>query len=132
LKSLSVDLREMLAARWELAKLELQEQSRLLGNLVAVCILSAIMALTALPLLVWCLADRLDGWLSISRHDWLLYIALGLLGVALVSTVTAIIRFRCRVTGLQETLEELQEDLVWLRDWTGKEEPPPKIDGKRE
>jgi uncharacterized membrane protein YqjE len=118
LRSFGAELREMAAARWELARLELLAQRKVFGNLAGALIAAMLMALTALPLLAWCLADALDGWYGVSRGLWLFGFAIGLLITALSSGYLAIRRFRRHATGLQETIEELREDLVWLRDWT--------------
>ncbi len=119
LKSLAAELGEMAAARWELARLELLSQRDQASRLAVVCLLAAVMALTALPLLVWCLADALSGWHHISRAAWLIGISLGLLLLAAVSGFGAVRRFRRQASGLQETLEELHEDVLWLCEWTG-------------
>jgi uncharacterized membrane protein YqjE len=124
LKSLAADLREMAAARWQLARLELLGQRDRAVRLVIVCVVATVMALTALPLLVWCLADSLDGWHSISRTTWLGGISVALLLLAALGSYLAIRRFRRQATGLQETLEELREDILWLREWAGRESPP--------
>ncbi len=136
LKSLVADLREMVAARWELARLELLSQRNHLIGLIVVCVVAAVMALTALPLLVWCLADALDGWHNVSRVAWLLGFSLGLLLAAALGSYLAVRRFCRQSTGLQETLEELREDVLWLRDWAGhssrpgrSEDGPPPPDG---
>jgi uncharacterized membrane protein YqjE len=129
LKSLAAEVREMAASRWELARLELVAQGKMLTRLVCIGFAAALMTLVALPLLAWCLADALDGWLGVARSGWLLGMAVGLLGFALLSGIFAVRRFRRRATGLQETLEELREDIVWLREWFGG---GPRDDGSRE
>jgi uncharacterized membrane protein YqjE len=124
LKLLAADLREMAAARWELVRLELLGQRNRIIALAVVCLVAVVMALTALPLLVWCLAASLDGWHGISLTAWLLTFALGLLLTAALSSYLAIRRFRCQSTGLQETLDELREDVLWLRELAGRGPPP--------
>jgi uncharacterized membrane protein YqjE len=119
-QSLAVALRDMAATRWQLARLELVAQSKQLGSLVAVIFVSLVMVMTTLPLFVWCLADWLDGWHAIPRIVWLLAFAGGLFVTALLSTGCAVRRFRRQAVGLQETMEELREDLVWFREWTGR------------
>ena len=110
------ELREMAAARWELARLELEADRRTLRGLVLAWLIALLMALTALPVLVVCLAEMLAGWQNVPRSVWLLGFGLGLLAIALLGGCLAWRRFRRRVVGLQETLEELREDLVWLRE----------------
>jgi uncharacterized membrane protein YqjE len=116
LDALVAGLREMAAARWELARLELKADIRAVKRLAVVCLVAAVMALTALPLLAVCLADLLDGCGNIVRAGWLLIFGAGLLLAAAAVVPFAVGRFRRRFLGLQETLEELREDLLWLRE----------------
>ena len=76
------------------------------------------MVLTSLPLVFVCLADVLDGCLHIPRYGWLLIFIAALLLAAVAGSLLAWRRFRRRFVGLQETLEELREDLLWLREKT--------------
>ena len=47
---------------------------------------------------------------------------MGLLVAAALVAWLAWRRFRRRFVGLEETLEELREDLVWLQEWGGQNE----------
>ncbi len=114
--ALGGELREMAAARWELARLELEADLRSAKQLAIAWLAAAVMGLAALPLLAVRLAEALDGCGNIARGDWLLIFAGGLLIVALAGSHLAWRRFRRRFVGLQETLEELREDLVWLQE----------------
>jgi len=116
LGALGGELREMASQRWELARLELQADLLSAKRLAIAWLAAAVMALTALPLLAVCLAEALDGWGHIARGSWLLIFAGGMLIVALGGGHLAWRRFRRRFVGLQETLEELREDLVWLQE----------------
>ena len=118
LGALGGELREMAAARWELARLELQADLRATKQLAIAWLAAAVMALTALPLAAVWLAEALDGCGHIARREWLLIFAGGLLVLALTGGQLAWRRFRRRFLGLQETLEELHEDLVWLGEKT--------------
>ena len=120
LDSLVAEFREMAAARWELARLELEADVRSVKRLLVVCLVAAVMAITALPILVVCLAELLDGYGGIVRAGWLLIFAAGLLFAAAVVVPFAVYRFRRRFVGLQETREELREDLLWLREAKGR------------
>jgi hypothetical protein len=110
------ELREMASARWELARLELQADLLSVKRLAIAWLAAAVMALAALPLLAVCAAEALDGCGNIPRGGWLLIFADGLLMLALGGSYFAWRRFRRRFVGLQETLEELREDLVWLQE----------------
>jgi hypothetical protein len=116
LDALGDDLRETAEARWQLARLELRADLGAVKRLAVAWSVAAAMALTSLPLLAICLAEVLDGRYGISRQYWLLIFAGVLLVLALGGALLAWRGFRRRFTGLEETLEELREDLAWLRE----------------
>jgi uncharacterized membrane protein YqjE len=115
------DVQEMLALRWQLASLELRAAVNQLRSLAIALTIAAMMGLTSLPLVAVYLAEVLDGQWGVSRQAWLLFLALGLLSCALLIGLSAYRVFRRRFVGLEESWEELQEDLVWLREWTEQE-----------
>jgi uncharacterized membrane protein YqjE len=119
LNALGDELRGMAAARWQLAQLELKADLQSVKRLAIVWLMAGVMALTSLPLLASSLAEVLDGRYGIARGMWLLIFAGGLLFFALAGGYLAWRRFRRRFIGLQETLEELREDLLWLREKSG-------------
>ena len=119
LGALGVELRQMAALRWQLARLELQSDVRSVIRLAIGWLIAALAALTALPLAVVLLADALDGVAAIGRGGWLLIFAVALLTAALAGGYLAWRRFCRRFVGLRETLEELREDLIWLREMSG-------------
>jgi uncharacterized membrane protein YqjE len=121
LRFLAADVQEMVQLRWELARLELQADLRNIKRLVIFFCAAAVMILTALPLLVSYLAEKLDGWQGIARGGWLLIFGLVLLGAGAVVALGAWIWFRRRFLGLQESLEELREDLEWMKESMKKE-----------
>jgi hypothetical protein len=117
--ALGAELREMASARWELARLELLADLRAVKRLAIVWLMSAVLALTALPLAAASLAEVLDRRAGISRGGWLLIFAGGLFVLALSGGYLAWRRFRRKFVGLRETMEELREDMLWLRDARG-------------
>ena len=119
---LGADLREMLNLRWQLALLELRADLESTRRVAIALSLAAVVALTALPLLAAAGAEALNQCLGVSRGGWLLIFGVTLLCGAFLSGWLAWRRFRSRLVGLQETLEELHEDLTWLRQLTGREE----------
>lgn len=123
LGSMTSELREMAMARWELARLEIEADLLSTKRLVTAWLVAAIMALTSLPLLAVALAETLDGCCDIARRDWLWIFAAGLLILALAGGYLAWRRFRRRFVGLEETLEELREDIVWLREKVRRDAP---------
>jgi len=116
LGALGDEWREMAGTRWELARLELQADLASAKRLGIAWVAAAVTALTALPLLAVCLAESLDGCGNVSRGGWLLILAGCLLFLALAGSYSAWRRFRRRFIGLEETLEELREDMLWLRE----------------
>jgi uncharacterized membrane protein YqjE len=114
--ALGVELREMLSARWELARLELAADLRSAQQLLVAWLAAIVLAIAALPVLVVCLAGVLDGRAGIPRTGWLLIFGGGLLLLAVAGGYLAWRRFRRRFIGLRETLEELREDVLWLQE----------------
>ena len=77
--ALHAELREMITARWDLARLEIQADLLAAKRLMFAGLIAVVLALTALPLLAVCAADALGGWLEMSRGRWLLVFAAALL-----------------------------------------------------
>jgi hypothetical protein len=127
LGALGGKLREMAAAHWELARLEIESDLHLLRRLAVAWLAAAVMALAALPLAASALAEALDGRLGVPRIGWLLILAGGLLLLAAILASLAWRRFCRNFVGLTETLEELREDAVWLKEKSDgpKAEPNP-------
>lgn len=120
--SLGADLWEMVALRWELAGLELRAAAKQLKRLSITLLLLAVMVVSALPILAvaaaWALGKReLQG---IAFVGWLLIFGLGLLIGGAAGGLLAWRRFRRRFVGMEQTLEELHEDAVWLRQWVAR------------
>ena len=120
LRSLSRELREMFRLRWELFRLEAITDLRNSRRLLIAGFVAGVLILTSLPLVAAALADLLAGVWNIARWAWLLIFAGALLSTGLLAAYLAWRRFRRRFVGLQETLEELKEDRVWLEEWLGK------------
>jgi hypothetical protein len=116
LSGLTADLGEMLQLRFELARLEIQADIGHLKRLVFIWGVAAVTALTSLPLFATCAAEALDGRLGIARRGWLLIFGLVLLCTAFISVYVGRVWFRRRFVGLQQTLEELREDLEWVKE----------------
>ena len=117
--SLGADLREMAALRWELARLEVGEAIGNLKRLAMVLSAAAVMVITALPLLAAAAGEALAGRLGMGRVGWLLIFGAGLLVGGLATGYLAWRRFRRRFAGVEQTLEELHEDVAWLKGIRG-------------
>jgi uncharacterized membrane protein YqjE len=119
LGSLGVELREMAAARLELARLEIAADLLSAKRLTVAWAVALVMLLTSLPLVAVWMADVLSEWTGVARGAFLLGFAGCLLLASGVGGHLAWRRFRRNFVGLRETLEELQEDLLWLKEKTG-------------
>lgn len=116
LGALGAELREMAAARWELARLELESDFRSARRLAVALFVAAVMALVALPLAAAALAEAMEQWTGVSSGRWLLAFAGVLLVLSGLGSYLAWRRFCRKFIGLRETIEELREDMVWLKE----------------
>ena len=121
LGSLAAELREMAAARLELARLEIASDLLSAKRLAVAWLVALVMAFTALPLVAVWMAEVLSGLTSIPRGGWLLGFAGCLFLLSGIGGYLAWRRFRRNFLGLRETLEELREDVLWLKEKGGKE-----------
>jgi uncharacterized membrane protein YqjE len=126
LGGLASDAREMVRLRLELARMEIQADINNVKHLGFALAAACAMVFTALPLLAVSLAKTLAGCWGISERAWLLIFAFALLIFAAACAYGGWLRFRRRFVGLQETLEELREDLEWIRESRGSRKGPGK------
>ena len=122
---LASEFRRMAGLRWQLARLEFEAAVRLGKRLAIVWAIGAMMVSTALPLLLVSAAYLVP---EAVRAYFLLILGLALLLGAILAGWWAWRRFRRQFVGLEETLEELREDLVWLQEWSGRSEEEEKRD----
>jgi len=120
LTRLAGEVRRMAGLRWQLARLEVDASARRLRRLAILLAAGAVTVFTSLPILVvagaWLLPQPARPWfLGVVGGVLLLG---GFLGLA--AGWRAWRRFRRERFGLEETLEEIREDLVWLEEWTGR------------
>ena len=116
---LTAELRQMVDLRWQLARLELEGAARSVKRLAIVLAIAAGLALIAIPLVVVGTVLLLPEPM---RAPVALVAGFGLLAAACLAAWWARWRFRRQFAGLEETLEELREDLVWLEEWKGRVE----------
>jgi uncharacterized membrane protein YqjE len=117
---LAADVREMLALRGKLAILELREAAVSLRRLAVALAIAAVLTTVGLSVLAVAWAGSLDHHLGMSREAWLTVFGLGLLVLGMLLGGLAWWTFRRRFIALEETLEEIREDLIWLSEWTGE------------
>lgn len=122
--SLEADLRQTVTLRWQLARLEVEAAVGQIKRVAIALLIFAVMLLTALPILAVAAAGSLadPGGDGISFVEWLLIFGLGLLIGGVAGGWLAWRGFRRRFVGIEQTLEELREDGLWLRQWLGSEE----------
>jgi uncharacterized membrane protein YqjE len=118
---MAADLKDMVLLRWELARLELQSDARTLRGLAVCLAMAALAVLVSLPLLVAAGASAL-AIVALNEPIWLAIFGGSLLLGGLVGALLAWRYFRRRLTGLEQTLEELHEDVLWLREWAERSE----------
>ncbi|MBN2579116.1 MAG: phage holin family protein [Pirellulales bacterium] len=123
LGALSAQLREAFTLRSELARLEIAADLRRARRLAIIWIIAGALLLAAFPLPAVAAAELLDGCGGVPNWGWLLIFSGGLFLIALAAVFLAWRRFRRRLALLRQTLEELREDFLWLREWCGMEEP---------
>jgi uncharacterized membrane protein YqjE len=122
---LAADVRRMVGLHGQLARLELEASARRLRRLAMLLGAGAAMVLIGLPILgVWTAYVMPES----VRPYFLLVLgavlSCGGIGV-LLAVWRAWCRFRTERFGLEETLEELREDLVWLDEWVGRDATQP-------
>ena len=117
---LRAEVRAALAARWELARLELGAAALDIKRLVVALAIAGLLGLVSLPVFAVALADLLDGLAGLSRGGWLLAEFAALMLSAAGIAWFAYRRFQRQFAGLEETLEVLREDQAWLESLLGK------------
>ena len=119
-RELAGEALEMLQLRRELAELEVRHDLRTGRRLLIVGGAGLVFLLSGLPLLLVAAARGLATWTNLGQTAWLLI--LGAVSLLWGGTVmwAAYRRFRQDFSGLEGTLAELNEDLVWLQDWTSR------------
>lgn len=114
------DVAELAEARYRLAELEIRHDVAAGRRLAIAGGVGAVLLLVGMPVLVVLLANAVGKWLGDDPMWWLLSFGLALCLCGGATMWTAWRRFRRNFSGLQQSLEELREDILWLREWTGK------------
>lgn len=119
---LGADLRTMARLRWQLARLEWDAAVGQLRRLAVVLVLAGVAVLASLSVFAVAAVELLEGWLGVSRAGWLGVCGAALLVAGIVMAWLARRQFRRHFTGMQQTLEELREDALWIEEWMKKDE----------
>ncbi len=119
--ALADEVRALFDARWRLLRLEASAARDQLRRL-AICLgIAVVAALSSLPVFVVAAGDALDGVGGLPSWAW--HLTSGgvlLIGAALI-TWLAWRRFQREFVGLSESVEELREDAVWLREFSTRD-----------
>ena len=121
--SIGADLKQIARLRWQLARLEFETALDLIKGLAVRMVVVGVAMLVSLSVLIVAAVAALDGLLGIPFWGWLLATGLALL---IGSTAAGYLVWRWfwrRFAGMEQSLEELHEDLVWLKQYSGSEAP---------
>ena len=113
---LKSDVAELLSVRWRLGKLEIQAAAHSAQRLAAGAMIALLLVLVSLPVLVVALASALDGALGVALAGWSAIFGFGMLLSAAALGWFRYRRFRAEFVGLEQSLEELREDVIWLEE----------------
>ncbi len=119
---LGSDLRTMARLRWQLARLEWDAAAGQLRRLAVVLVLAGVAIVASLSVFAVAAAEMLEGWLGGSRAGRLGVCGAALLVVGIGAAWLAQRQFRRHFTGMQQTLEELREDALWIEEWLKKKD----------
>ncbi len=111
---------ELFDARWAMAQLEIRHNISAAKRLAIVGGVGAVLALTALPILVIAASTALSSITTLDETAWRLILGGGLLLLGLAAMLLSWRTFRGNFTGLSETASELQEDRRWLQELAGE------------
>ena len=121
--AVAAEAEQLVKLRWRLAEIELRESARTAQRFAVWASVAAVVLLTALPILIIATADWLNTSVPLGplSWTWLFGLAMALAGPLLGWLAWR--RFRRDFRGLEQSIEELREDIVWLREWSGKSDP---------
>ena len=114
------DVARMLELRRELAEAEIKSDVAATKRLAIVGGSAAVAALSGLPLLLTVVALQVDRYFELTFPWTAVCLGLLLLIFGALLGWSAWLRFRHDFLGLHESLDELREDLIWLRERFGE------------
>ncbi|MCL6504103.1 MAG: phage holin family protein [Pirellulales bacterium] len=124
LRQMQADLLASARARWRLLQIELLEARRTLLLAAAFALAAIVLGIVGLALLAAALAKVLEDWTGLDSGPLLAIEGALLLILGATIGWLAWRRFRCELRLFEQSLEELQEDLHWLRQhWEGQQRP---------
>lgn len=117
LRPLAAELSRMVDLRRRLAALEIAHDKRLITRSVIGGGAGVLAAIIGVTLLLQAVASSLATD-TISATAWTVILGAVLFAPGILLLAHAIHKVRSRFCGLQGTLAEINEDLIWLREWT--------------
>jgi protein-S-isoprenylcysteine O-methyltransferase Ste14 len=109
------EVTHLAALRWRLAEIELRESVQTAKRFSICAIVAGVLLLTSLPVFV----VSLSAWLLPDLSwAWIAGLLLAIAGLAIAWFAWR--RFRREFRGLEQSIEELREDLVWIKEWSGR------------
>ena len=123
------ELTEMISLRRQLAEAEIRSDVALARWVVVVGGIGLVVVLCGLPVLLVSLALQFENWIGADSHFWSIFLGIVLVVAGALTMWTVWQRFRHEFLGLRESLGELKEDLVWLREWVEDQKDSSNDDG---
>lgn len=111
------DLHEMLELRLALVQLEVRVAMRQVTWLALAVSVFSVIGVAGASLFAVLAAEALSQWLAWTRPQAFLVVGAGLGLIGLLGILAAIRIFRRNFTGLETSVAELREDLVWLEEY---------------
>ncbi len=117
LAGMADEVTHLAALRWRLAELELRQSAQTAKRFSIWAIVAAALLITSLPVFV----VALSAWLLPNlAWCWIPALLLAIAGVAIGWLAWR--RFRREFRGMEQSIEELREDLVWAKEWSDRGE----------
>jgi H+/Cl- antiporter ClcA len=123
LSGMADEAAQLATLRWRLAEIELRESAQTTKRFAIWAIVALVLLLTSLPIFVVALSAWLDQLATLPGNvswTWILGLTLAIGGTAVGWFSWR--RFRRDFRGLEQSIEELREDLVWVKEWSGRAE----------
>lgn len=116
----SNEVQAMLRARAELLGLELQAARSTATRVIVYVLVGLLGLLFSVPVLVVALSQQVARWFDLDAL-MILWVANGILLVVSVGLILlAWRRYRRNFHGLEDSIAELREDMLWMQEWVGK------------
>lgn len=119
-RQIAGELAQAIQLRRDLADLEIGHDRALLKRFSFVGGIAAAMVLCGVPLLLTAAALGLSQVTELGFSGWLVIFGVVLVVPGTVALVLGIRKLRREFCGLHNTLAELREDSVWLREWANQ------------